>query len=85
MNLPFRVNTAHAGVLGTKLLPGQAESLVFAAIANGFQALGVGGRAAVGDQAECLMVAPTRRPGSSGLLGLGRSGIFLLTHDFSEP
>ena len=55
MNLPVRADAAHAGVLPAELLPGEAEPLILAAIANGFQALGVGSRAAVGDQAERLM------------------------------
>jgi hypothetical protein len=52
MNLAVGVNPADAGMLPAELLPGEPELLVLAAIANGFQALGVGSRAAVGDQTE---------------------------------
>src|SRR3974377_566272 len=57
MNLTLRVNAAPSGVPGAELLPGQAEWFVHTAVANGLQALGIGGRAAVGDQAERLMAS----------------------------
>src|ERR1035437_2268894 len=81
MNLPVRADAAHAGVLRAELLPGETELLVLAAIANGFQALGVGGRAAVGDQAERLMAPQPGAQVHHGFVALVVLAILLLTHE----
>src|ERR1022692_3067560 len=80
MNLPLRMNAADAGVLGAELLPGQAQLLVLAAIANGLQALRVGSGTAVGDQAECLMAPQPGAQVHHGLFVLVVLDVLLLTH-----
>src|ERR1035437_6329152 len=81
MNLPVGVNPADAGMLPAELLPGEPELLVLAAIANGFQALGVGSRAAVGDQTEGLMAPQPGAQVHQGFFILAVLAILLLTHE----